>query len=132
MSTVTQDRDAAAVVEVVTSYGDRLRAGDVAGIVGLFTADAIVLAPDLDVSAGSEALAAVYRSALDAIGMDFDFEVIDISVWGDTAVACTRSSGATTVHATGDRTPLRFRELFVLRRDGAAWRIARYMFQPEP
>jgi len=36
------------------------------------------------------------------------------------------------VRASGETSPGRYRELFVLRRGEAGWRISSYMFQPEP
>jgi ketosteroid isomerase-like protein len=124
--------DAAAVRGVIEAYGERLAAGDVDGIVALCTPDAVVMAPDLPAAVGSEQLAATYAAALEACGMEYRFEFDGVDVRGDSAVALTRTTGVTTIRSTGDSSKARYRELFVLRRTPAGWRISQYMFQPEP
>ncbi len=41
-------------------------------------------------------------------------------------------AGTTTVRASGQTSPGRYRELFVLRRGQAGWKISVYMYQPQP
>jgi len=117
---------------VINTYAERLAAGDVEGIVDLYTPDATVMAPDLPTACGTDAITATYAAALEACGMDYTFDFDTIDVRDDTAVALTRTAGATTVRATADRIPGTNRELFVLRRENDRWRIAQYMFQPQP
>jgi ketosteroid isomerase-like protein len=125
-------QDENAIRRVIEAYGDRLRAGDVAGIVSLYTHDATVMAPDLATASGTARISDVYTAALDACGMDYKFEFDAVHVSGDSAVARTRTTGATTVRASGAAVPGRNRELFVLRRAGEEWLISEYMFQPQP
>lgn len=46
--------------------------------------------------------------------------------------AGTSSAGTTIVRASSETSTGRYRELFVLRRVEAGWRISSYMFQPQP
>ena len=124
--------DLARVQEVVEAYADRMRLGDADSIVDLFTEDAAVMTPDRPTAIGRAELREVYTGALCAVAMAFSFDFDQISVSGDMAFARTRSSGVNTVRSTGKEVPSRYREIFVLRRDGDAWRIASYMFQPQP
>jgi uncharacterized protein (TIGR02246 family) len=128
----TDGSDEDAVRRVIEAYGDRLRAGDVPGITGLYTLDGTVMAPDQRTASGAGELSEVYAAALAACGMDFRFEFDTVEISGDTAIARTRTSGTTTVRVSGESMPDRYRELFVLRRTGEGWRIAEYMFQPQP
>ena len=48
------------------------------------------------------------------------------------AIARTRTNGTNKVGANGQEIPGRYRELFVLNRQGSGWKIAQYMFQPQP
>lgn len=121
-----------AVQEVIAAYADRMRSADVAGIVELYTNDAVVMAPDQPTAAGREQLVGVYRGALDAVAMDFTFTFDEVIVRGDTAIARTRTSGRNTVRADGQEVPGRYRELFVLNRQDSGWKISQYMFQPQP
>jgi uncharacterized protein (TIGR02246 family) len=125
-------QDENAIRGVIETYGNHLRAGDVAGIVRLYTDDATVMAPDLATASGAGQIRDVYTAALDACGMDYRFEFDAVQVSGDTAVARTQTCGTTTARASGAAVPGRNRELFVLRRTGKGWLISEYMFQPQP
>lgn len=124
--------DAAGVRAIIEAYGDHLRRGDVAALAGLFTADAAIMADGFPAAVGQKEITGIYTSALAAVGMDYTYEFDQVEVTGDTAVARTRSSGTTTVRASGEAAAARYRELFVLRREGAGWRISAYMYQPQP
>jgi uncharacterized protein (TIGR02246 family) len=124
--------DEQAIREVIQAYADRMRSADVAGIVGLYTDDATVMAPDQPTAVGREQLNDIYRAALDAVAMDFTFAFDEVIVRNDTAIARTRTDGKNTIRANGQEVPGRYRELFVLNRTDAGWKIAQYMFQPQP
>ena len=124
--------DAAAVRAAIDAYGDALRAGDVAAIAKLFTAGAAIMADGFPAAVGQAQISDIYTSALATVTMDYSYEFDQVEVTGDTAVARTRSSGTTTVRASGETTAARYRELFVLRRESATWRVSAYMYQPQP
>jgi uncharacterized protein (TIGR02246 family) len=124
--------DAAAVRALIKAYGDSLRLGDVEAIADLFTTEAAIMADGFPTAGGRTQITAIYTSALSSVGMDYTYEFDQVEVAGDTAVARTRSSGTTTVRACGQTSPGRYRELFVLRRGQAGWKISVYMYQPQP
>ena len=124
--------DAAGVRAIIEAYGDNLRREEVAALAGLFTADAAIMADGFPAAVGQKEITGIYTSALAAVGMDYTYEFDQVAVTGDTAVARTRSSGTTRVRASGETSANRYRELFVLRREGAGWRISAYMYQPQP
>jgi uncharacterized protein (TIGR02246 family) len=124
--------DAAAARAIVEAYGESLRRGDVDAITGLFTADAAIMAAGFPTAAGRAQITGTYTAALAAVGMDFSYEFDQVEVTGDTAVARTRSTGTTTVRASGETSPGSCRELFVLRKAEGEWKISAYMFQPQP
>lgn len=130
--TTTVSSDIEAIRGVIDAYAQSMRAADVEAIVELYTDDAVVLGPDMEVATGRTQLADVYRGALGAVAMDFTFSFDEVTIRGDTAVARTRTDGTNTVRASGDEIPCRYRELFVLYRLPGGWKIARYMFQPQP
>ena len=124
--------DAAAVRAVIEAYGDRLAAADVAGVVSQFTGNAAAMQPELETVVGSQQLTASYDTALENMRLDFTFRFDDITVRGDLAVVRATSRGAITIRATGETQPARLRQLFVLERAGADWKIAQYMYQQMP
>jgi ketosteroid isomerase-like protein len=124
--------DQEAVREVIQAYAERMRSADVDGIVGLYTEDAAVMAHDQPTAVGRRQLQDVYSGALDAVAMDFTFTFDEVIVRGDTAVVRTRTDGKNTVRASGQEVPGRYRELFCLNGTDCGWKIAQYMFQPQP
>ena len=124
--------DAAAVRAAIEAYGDRLAAADVAGVVSQFTGNAAAMQPELETVVGSQQLTATYDAAFENMRLDFTFRFDDITVRGDLAVVRATSRGAITIRATGETQPARLRQLFVLERAGADWKIAQYMYQQMP
>ena len=124
--------DAAAVRAAIEAYGDRLAAADVAGVVSQFTGNAAAMQPELETVVGSQQLTATYNAAFENMRLDFTFRFDDITVRGDLAVVRATSRGAITIRATGETQPARLRQLFVLERAGADWKIAQYMYQQMP
>jgi uncharacterized protein (TIGR02246 family) len=124
--------DAAAVRAVIEAYGDRLAAADVAGVVHKFTGNAVAMQPGLETVVGSRQLTATYDAAFENMRLDFTFRFDDITVQGGLAAVRATSQGTITIRATGETQPARLRQLFVLERAGAGWKIAQYMYQQMP
>ncbi|MGO9783965.1 MAG: YybH family protein [Streptosporangiaceae bacterium] len=124
--------DAAAVRAVIEAYGDRLAAADVAGVVSQFTGNGAAMQPGHETVVGSQQLTATYDAALENMRLDFTFRSDDITVQGDLAAVRATSQGTITIRATGETQPARLRQLFVLARTGADWKIAHYMYQLMP
>jgi uncharacterized protein (TIGR02246 family) len=124
--------DAAAVRAVIEAYGDRLAAADVAGVVSQFTGAAVAMPPGLETVEGSQQLTATYDAALENMRLDFTVRSDDITVRGDLAAVRATSQGTITIRATGETQPARIRQLFVLERATAGWKIAQYMCQRMP
>jgi ketosteroid isomerase-like protein len=101
-------------------------------VVDLFTADAAIMAASLPTAVGRAQIIDTYSSVLAAVSVDATIDFDWVEVTGDTAVARTRSNGTMTVRSTGETSAERDRELIVLRRGEAGWRISAYMLQPQP
>jgi uncharacterized protein (TIGR02246 family) len=124
--------DAAAVRAVIEAYGDRLTAADVPGIVSQFTGNGAAMQPGHETVVGSQQLTATYDAALENMRLDFTSRSDDITIQGDLAAVRATSQGTITIRATGETQPARLRQLFVLERTGADWKIANYMYQLMP
>ena len=119
----------AAVRAVIESYGELRKAGDVEGLVNLFTREGSVMPPGAPTFVGAEQLREAYEPFRTAIGLECSYEFDEILADGDLASARTRSTGTVLNRQSGEQSPASWKELFVLRREDGAWKIAQYMFQ---
>lgn len=117
------------VQSTINDYAARRKAGDVDGLVELFTPEGSVMPPGGPTSTGAEALRSAYEPFRTALGLECTYEFDEILSDGNLASARTRSAGTVLNRDTGEKSPASWRELFVLRRVDGRWRIAQYMFQ---
>ncbi len=114
---------------VLRSYEHVLNAGDVTGVVKLYTEDGVFMAQHNPSAVGIKRVEAAYTAAFQAIDLNVQFDIVEIEVIADHwAFARTNSSGTTTINATGDKVAEGNQELFVLQRIDGNWKIARYSF----
>jgi uncharacterized protein (TIGR02246 family) len=115
--------------ETIERYAELRKAGDVEGIVDLFTDQGSVMAPGATTSVGAEALRMAYEPFRTALGLECRYEFDEILADGDLASARTHSYGTVLNRASGESSSAAWRELFVLQRVDGRWKIAQYMFQ---
>jgi uncharacterized protein (TIGR02246 family) len=125
----SQAHQRAAIKGVLKSYEQALNAGDVEGVVGLFTDDAVVLAPNAPSAVGIDAVRATYTGIFQAIDIDLTFKIAEVNVvsrhW---AFLRSTSHGIVTALANGAQIPSSNQELFVLHRSHGRWKLSRYSF----
>ncbi len=123
------DLDKTQIEAVLKGYEQVLNAGDVAGVLKLYTKDGVFMAQHNPSAVGIHQVEAAYTGAFQAIDLNVEFDIIEVEVIADDwAFARTNSSGTTTINATGDQIPEGNQELFVLQKIGGDWKIARYAF----
>jgi uncharacterized protein (TIGR02246 family) len=119
----------AEIKDVLKSYQRALNASDVAGVVRLYTDDAVVLAPGAPSAVGSDAVREAYRGIFQALDIDLTFEIAEVKVVSpDWAFLRSTSHGTITVLANGGHLPSSNQELFVLQKSHGHWKLARYSF----
>jgi len=119
----------AEIVEVLKSYERALNASDLAGVVQLYTGDAVVLAPGAPSAVGIDAVRAAYTGIFQAIDLDLTFEVAEVNVVSSSwAFLRSNSHGTVTILANGAQVPSSNQELFVLNKSAGCWKLARYSF----
>jgi len=116
------------ITGVLKAYEAALNASDVAQVEALYTPDGVFMPAGFPTAEGADAVRASYTAIFGMIQLNVSFTIDEISVQGDLAFARTRSVGTVKVLATGTAAPEENRELFVLRRMGEGWKIARYLF----
>jgi uncharacterized protein (TIGR02246 family) len=125
----SRQQQRAAIVGLLKSYERSLNASDVAGVVRLYTDDAVLLAPGASSAVGINAVRATYTGIFQAIDIDLTFQIAEVEiVCADWAFVRSTSQGVTTILATGVRIPSSNQELFVLHRSQGRWKLARYSF----
>ncbi len=123
------DLDRAQIEAVLKAYEHVLNAGDVDGIVKLYTQDGVFMAQHNPSAVGIERVKAAYTAVFQAIDLNVEFDIVEVKVIADDwAFARTNSSGTTTINATGDKVAEGNQELFVMQKIDGDWKIARYGF----
>jgi uncharacterized protein (TIGR02246 family) len=119
----------AEIEEVLKSYERSLNASDVAGVVRLYTDDAVVLAPGAPSAVGIDAVRAAYTGIFQAIDIDITFEIAEVKIvapgW---AFLRSTSNGKAVILASGAQIPSSNQELFVVQKIQGRWKLARYSF----
>jgi uncharacterized protein (TIGR02246 family) len=124
-----EEQQRAEIVEVLRGYERSLNAGDVAGVMRLYTGGAVMLGPGAPSAVGIDAVRAAYAATFQAVDFDLTFEVAEVKfVSGDWALLRTESHGTVRILASGVQVPRRNHELFVLQKSHGCWRFARYSF----
>ncbi len=123
------DLDKTQIEAVLKGYEQVLNAGDVAGVLKLYTKDGVFMAQHNRSAVGIQQVEAAYTGAFQAIDLNVEFDIVEVEVIADDwAFARTNSSGITTINTTGDKIPEGNQELFVLQKIDGDWKIARYAF----
>jgi hypothetical protein len=124
--------DAAAVRAVIEAYGDRLAAADVVGRRQPVHLQRRRHAARARNRRRESAAYGHIRRRFRDMRLDLTFRFDDITVKGDLTAVRATSQGTITIRATGETQPARLRQLFVLERTGANWKITQYMYQQMP
>jgi len=121
--------DGQQIEQVVHRYGDALNAGDAAAVASLYTADAVVMVPNIPTAVGRAAVLDSYAATFKAIALDIRFKLggLDL-VAPEWAVVRSTSQGSIRLLARGAQIPESNQELFVMHKVGGEWKIARYSF----
>ena len=126
--TVNTIEEKNAIEATLKNYEAVLNASDVDGVLALYAEDGVFMPTEAPTAAGKEQVRAAYEYVLGIIKLDIAFSIDEIVQSGDFAFARTVSRGEVTVLAEGVTLPEENRELFVLKKTGDDWKIARYMF----
>ena len=119
----------AGIEGVLKSYERSLNASDVAGVVQLYTDDAVLLAPEAPSAVGIEAVRNAYTGIFQAIAINITFEIAEVKPLSpEWAFLRSNSKGVVKILANGAQVPGGSQELFVLHKSQGRWKIARYSF----
>lgn len=124
--------DTIVIQNLVDKYIEEIARSNTDALLSLFTADAVVIAPDAPTMEGAEQLKDFFNYGFTTIKLDPKIHIDEIVSTGDYAFARCHSEVRVTLLETNASHLEANRELFVFRKDGGEWRIARYMFNKAP
>jgi uncharacterized protein (TIGR02246 family) len=120
-----------AIRAVMASYNDALNMGSTDAALLLYAEDGVFMPPYSPSAVGKEAVRKAYDKVFQELKFDVKFAIAELVVMAPNwAYARTNSTGATGHASTGKTTAEANQELFIFRKGGDAWRIARYSFSP--
>ena len=123
------DFDKTQIEAVLKTYESVLNAGDIDGVMKLYTKDGVFMAQHNPSAVGIEQVEAAYTAVFNVIDLNVEFDIVEVEVIADDwAFARTNSSGTTTINATGDKVAEGNQELFLMHKIDGDWKIARYGF----
>jgi uncharacterized protein (TIGR02246 family) len=121
--------DRVEIEEVLKRYEQALNAGDVEGVVALYTEGGVLMAPNSPSAVGIQAVRDSYVATFEAIRLDISFQMAELHVLSpEWAFLRSNSTGVITIVADGTSIPEGNQELFILRKLYGEWKIARYSF----
>jgi uncharacterized protein (TIGR02246 family) len=120
-----------AIRRVMASYNDALNSGSTDAALALYAEDGVFMPPQSQSAVGKDAVRAAYDAVFRELEFEVEFTIAELVVMAPTWAYVRTNSAGTTGHAsTGKTTAEANQELFIFRKDGGEWRIARYSFSP--
>lgn len=123
---VTEADSAAVSALIAEAYGAALNASDAESVAAVYAADAVVMGPGSPTVSGNANVKAMYAELFGGMQLNLTFHIDEVVLDGDYGFVRSHSDG--TVTAAGTTAPASFRELFVVKREGGAWKIAWYEY----
>lgn len=117
--------DAEQILQVITTWHEATRAGDLAAVLALMTEDVVFLTPGQE-PFGKETFAASFAAMLPNVRVSPSAELLDIQVSGDLGIAVSRLAIDIEPRSEGTSKQLRGYAMSVFRRaaDGR-WQLSR-------
>lgn len=112
---------------IANIYRDALAASDAGAVLSAFSSDAVVMLPGGATYRGAEAVKENYEGIFEAVLLDLQFAIDEVVLDGDFGFARSTSNGTLKSLEGGTEAPEVNRELWILRRENGARKIAFYM-----
>ena len=115
------------IKNLITTYFKKLNDADAESISSLYSEDGIIMPPGLPTVSGREQVKKFYGMALGKKKFNMVTEVAEIIEDTNLTVVRTLSKGTSVTIETNQTNKEDSKELFVLKREGSEWKIARFM-----
>ena len=117
-----------AIENLLNTYQEQLSTNDLDGVLGLYSANPVFIPEYAPPAVGRDSVRKAYEWVFGNLKLRGQFAFHDVEVIGNTAWVRTTSTGRFRVMATGAEGDVANSELFVLKLEGGAWKIHRYIF----
>ena len=117
-----------AIENLLNTYQVRLSNSDLDGILDLYSANPVFIPEYAPPAVGRESVRKAYEWVFATLKLRGQFSFHDVEVIGNTAWVRTTSTGRFRVLAIGAEGDVANSELFVLKLEGGAWKMHRYIF----
>jgi len=118
------------ITSLLHAYGSVLSSRSLPDLLNIYTSDGVLMAPGYQPAVGTEALKASYERIFTTIKLEIEFSIDEIVVMdgGEWAFARTTAEGRKFWLQKGTDESHRNQEIFICRKVGGQWKIARYCF----
>ena len=121
--------DHQAITALLHAYGSILASRSLPDLLNIYTPDGVLMAPGYQPAVGTEALESSYKRIFSTIKLEIEFSIDEIVVMdGEWAFARTTAEGKKFWLQKGTDESHSNQEIFICRKVGGEWRIARYCF----
>ena len=125
--------DVAAVEKLVSeTYGSLVMAHDAAGYAGMYADDVLWAPPNGPDQTSRGGIQTAVQGLFDKFAFEVDPQPEEVEVQGDFAYAIGTVDGVLTPRAGGDPVVIKFRILWLLRKEDAGWKIYRQIWNNKP
>jgi uncharacterized protein (TIGR02246 family) len=121
-STSTEVRDAIAAAN--ESFMAAFKRGDAAGLAALYTENGQVLAPNIDLLTGKEAIQAFWQALFDMGIKGIKLKVVEVENHGDTAIEVSKY----TVHGEEGQELDKGKYIVIWKQKGGQWKLHRDIY----
>ncbi|MCU1716229.1 YybH family protein [Pseudomonas sp. 5P_3.1_Bac2] len=118
--------------ELVKRYGLHLKKANLSEILELYTTDAEIIPDGLASLAGTANIRQFYEHTFASIAINGELQVLSEQVYQDVAVVRCEEPADILDKTSGAVLKTYFREVFILEKTAADWKIKTYMFSQNP
>jgi ketosteroid isomerase-like protein len=128
LPTVAAEDAKTAIEKLLNTYQERLSNNDIDGILDLYSANPVFIPEYAPPAVGRDSVRKAYEWVFATLKLRGQFAFHDVEVIGNTAWVRTTSTGHFRILANGAEGDVANSELFVLKLEGGAWKMHRYIF----
>lgn len=116
---------------LLDTYERSLNEGNVDLVRSVYAEDAVFIGQPFPTATGRDDIVALYGGFLSQLDFDVKFEVLEVELDGSLGFIRTQSVGTIVPKGQTPEGPEQNREIFVVKKIDGAWKIYRYIFNPE-
>jgi len=125
---VISNSDEAKIRELISGYQNMLNDEEIEKIPTLYSKQAIFMPPDVPAINGVEEIGLTYEYLFSQFDFELEFDIKEVVISENFAYVLSNSEGTITLENSETEETSKNQEIFILVKEGADWKISRYMF----